>query len=290
MEDREEIFIMGDLAHVDYGTQRCQHMKEHAGNTAAFAKEVCQIPEMKGLAELVSLLHDPGKMGPENQEDFQNILKLGNEAHKHGLDHSTAGGRMILELAKDRQTAEFLNTVIYFHHGLGDCINLETGQSLQEARLKKEIAYEEIKERFFQIYDRKLLEEKCEKAGESYKILLKKIETFVKKHSVQKDGKVQKKCGNPYFFLGMYFRVLLSLLMDGDWTDTACFFQGIPLQKRTSKEKTQEIWNQCTEYFEQYLSEKVRNNPENGSRLNAFRQEISDSCKKRRERIRRSIV
>ena len=51
---------------------------------------------------------------------FQNILKLGNEAHKHGLDHSTAGGRMILELAKDRQTAEFLNTVIYFHHGLGD--------------------------------------------------------------------------------------------------------------------------------------------------------------------------
>lgn len=280
MEDREEIFIMGDLAHVDYGTQRCQHMKEHAGNTAAFAKEVCQIPEMKGLAELVSLLHDPGKMGPENQEDFQNILKLGNEAHKHGLDHSTAGGRMILELAKDRQTAEFLNTVIYFHHGLGDCINLETGQSLQEARLKKEIAYEEIKERFFQIYDRKLLEEKCEKAGESYKILLKKIETFVKKHSVQKDGKVQKKCGNPYFFLGMYFRVLLSLLMDGDWTDTACFFQGIPLQKRMSKEKTQEIWNQCTEYFEQYLSEKVRNNPENGSRLNAFRQEISDSCKK----------
>ena len=64
------------------------------------------------------------------------------------------------------------------------------------------------------------------------------------------------------FFLECIFRVLLSLLMDGDWTDTACFFQGIPLQKRMSQEKTQEIWNQCTEYFEQYLSEKVRNNPE----------------------------
>ena len=39
-------------------------------------------------------------------------------------------------------------------------------------------------------------------------------------------------CGNPYFYMGMYLRVLLSLLIDADWTDTACFFQNEPLKTR----------------------------------------------------------
>ena len=93
MENKiEKVLRKRDLAHVDYETQRCQRMKTHAENVALFAGDACQIPEWRPLIELTGLLHDTGKLGTENQDDFENILKLGNEVHKHGLDHSTAGG------------------------------------------------------------------------------------------------------------------------------------------------------------------------------------------------------
>lgn len=127
------------LAHVDYETQRIQSMQEHAGNVVLFLSNVCELPELKNLVELAGILHDAGKLGTKNQDDFKNIRKLGDKVHKHGLDHSTAGGRLALELIKEWPVSEFISTLIYFHHGMEDCINLENGQSLQERRLKKEI-------------------------------------------------------------------------------------------------------------------------------------------------------
>lgn len=47
-----------------------------------------------------------------------------------------------------------------------------------------------------------------------------KINIFHKESEISK-----RKCGNGYFFMGMYLRLVLSLLIDGDWTDTACFFK-----------------------------------------------------------------
>ena len=266
------------LAHVDYETQRIQSMQEHAGNVAFFSSNVCELPELKNLVELAGNLHDAGKLGTENQDDFKNILKLGDQVHKHGLDHSTAGGRIALELIKERPVSEFISTLIYFHHGMEDCINLENGQSLQERRVKKEIEYEYIKEKFFQIYDIKMLQKSGEEAIQSYQEIFNKINEFVKNHDSS-----GKKYGSRYFYRGMYLRTALSLLIDGDWTDTACFFQDIPLSKRISQEETQEIWQKCIHNFEEYLKNEIQNNPDNGNQLNSFRQEISDSCRKAAE-------
>ena len=83
--------------------------------------------------------------------------------------------------------------------------------------------------------------------------------------------------------MGMYFRVALSLLIDSDWNDTACFFQDIPLLKRISKEETQKIWKKCISNFELYMKKEVQSNPQNGNLLNIFRQEISDLCRKATE-------
>lgn len=266
------------LAHVDYETKRCQSMQEHAGNVARFARDACELPKLRSIVELAGILHDAGKLGTANQDDFKNILELGDKVHKHGLDHSTAGGRIALELMKEEPVSEFISTLIYFHHGMEDCINLENGQSLQERRLKKEIEYRHIKEGFFQIYDRTMLEKAGEKAVQSYQEILKKINGFVKKYDSS-----GKKYGSRYFYLGMYLRTALSLLIDGDWTDTACFFQDIPLSKRMSQEETQEIWEKCIQNFEQYLRNEIQNNPDNGNQLNVFRQEISDSCRRAAE-------
>lgn len=73
--------------------------------------------------------------------------------------------------------------------------------------------------------------------------------------------------------MGMYLRMVLSLLIDGDWTDTACFSRCSVI--KISLEETQKIWNECIEKFEQYMSKEIHNNPSNGNVLNTFRQEIS---------------
>lgn len=263
-----------NLAHVDHKSQRCQSMQEHSGNVACISSRICELPELKSIVELAGFLHDAGKLGTENQADFRNILARGDEAHQYGLDHSTAGGRIVLELLRGNPASEFISMLIYFHHGLEDCINLENGQMLQERRLKKEIEYSYIKESFFKLYDRELLAKVGEQADQSYRIMLQKIGDFVK--NCDSTG---KKYGSRYFYLGMYLRVALSLLIDGDWTDTGCFFQDIPIEKRFSQEETQRIWKECICNFEQYMENEVRKNPDQGNQLNDVRQEISDSCR-----------
>lgn len=268
----------GQLAHVDYKTGRCQSMKEHVENIVHFSKNICELPVLENLIILGEMLHDVGKLGTENQADLENIKKFGDEVHKHGLDHSTAGGRLALELIKAWPVAEYISTLIYCHHGLNDCISLETGQSLQERRLKKEIEYDSIKDKFFQICDRTMLEKYSELAMQSYRMIFDKINAFIKNCN-----SAGKNCGNGDFYRGMYWRVSLSHVFDGDWTDTASFFDGVPLPERTSKEETQSIWKECIQNFEQHLKNEVQNNSDNGNQLNSFRQEISDSCRQAAE-------
>lgn len=275
MESKEKVIpTERNLAHVDYESGRTQTMREHADHVAFLAENSCSLPEMNDLVKLIGILHDAGKLSQANQKDFENILNQGDEVHKHGLDHSTAGGRLSQELIKEWPVSEFISTAIYFHHGVGDCIDLKNGQSLQRHRNEKEIEYEWIKKKFFRIYDKELVEDYCRKAEQSYRSLYSKVNIF------HKESKTSgREYGNGNFFMGMYFRVALSLLIDGDWTDTACFFQNIPLARRISKEETQEIWKECIGKFEQYMEKEVQNNPQNGNLLNVFRQEISDSCR-----------
>lgn len=267
------------LAHVDYKTQRCQSMREHTENVANFASDMCQIDDIKNIEKVIKRLHDLGKLGLENQQDFHNILKYGEEVHKQGLDHSTAGGRILAELIGDKHASEFMSTIIYFHHGLSDCIDLKSGRSMQEHRKNKAIDIDLIKERFFQIYDKQKIECECKEALKEYKIIITKINSFVKSNDVYRKNIY----GDRYFFLGMYIRVLLSLLIDADWTDTACFFQDISLEERMNKKITQKIWEQCIEKYEQYVSLEIQNNTDNKSVLNVFRQEISDKCREAAE-------
>lgn len=279
MENKNNVIQMEQsLAHVDYKSGKYQLMKTHADNVALLAEESCSLPELKDLVKLIGIFHDVGKLGQVNQEDLKNILKHGDEVHKHGLDHSTAGGRLIQELIKGWPISEFISTAIYFHHGVGDCINLETGESLQQHRNKKEIEYEWIKKKFFQLYDKEIMESYCRKAEQSYRSLYGTINTFYKESQI-----LGREYGNGNFFMGMYFRVALSLLIDSDWNDTACFFQDIPLLKRISKEETQKIWKKCISNFELYMKKEVQSNPQNGNLLNIFRQEISDLCRKAAE-------
>lgn len=80
MENKIE--IKRDLAHVDYESGRYQTMKEHSENVANYVAETCSLSELKILVSLIGVFHDVGKLGRENQEDFERILQYGDDTHK----------------------------------------------------------------------------------------------------------------------------------------------------------------------------------------------------------------
>lgn len=287
--DSEDISLKEEyLAHVIYETGRKQLLEEHLKSVAEFAGKICPLPELKNLSYLMGILHDIGKAGTENQDDFKAILRYGENAHKHNLDHSTAGGRIAYDLTVNHKVAELLGVVIYSHHGIQDCIDLKTGRTLEERRSENKIDYDVIKQRFFQMFDKSVLEEKCRAADRDWSYINNKIGSFWKENKSN-----NRQCGDGHFFMGMYVRLLLSVLIDSDWTDTSCFSQGISLPNRISVENMQKIWEESTAYFENCFLPKVQKNPSNGKLLNEYRQQISDLCKiaaKEEQRLYRLTV
>ncbi|MFR8450692.1 MAG: CRISPR-associated endonuclease Cas3'' [Blautia sp.] len=137
------------LAHVDFETGRTQSFQEHTDNVTSYAKSICPMEEIQKLVEAAALFHDAGKLSDDVQKDFQDILKKGDQAHRNDLDHSTAGGRMLWKMMRQKTAAELLSTVVYSHHGISDCIDFESGCTLQERRAEKECQEDIVKERFF---------------------------------------------------------------------------------------------------------------------------------------------
>ena len=263
------------LAHVIYETGRKQFLEEHLKNVAEFAEKICPLPELKVISYLCGILHDIGKAGAENQDDFQAILKYGEGAHKHNLDHSTAGGYIVYDMAITGRIAELVSIVVYSHHGIQDCIELNTGRTLEERRREKRIDYDLIRQRFLQLFDEKILEEKFKIADRDFVYINNKIGAFLKENQLH-----NRHYGDGHFFMGMYVRLLLSVLIDSDWIDTSCFSQGKPLPERISVNDTQKIWKDSIYYFENCFLTKVQKDPSNGNLLSECRQQISDLCMK----------
>ena len=59
---------------------------------------------------------------------------------------------------------------------------------------------------------------------------------------------LEKKYGSRYFYLGMYLRTALSLLIDGDWTDTACFSEYSIIQKNVTRGDSEDMGGMHTEF------------------------------------------
>lgn len=263
------------LAHVVYETGRKQSLREHLKNVAEFAEEICPLPELEVISYLCGILHDIGKAGVENQEDFQAILKYGEGAHRYNLDHSTAGGCMAYDMAKTDRIAELISIIVYSHHGIQDCIELNTGRTLGERRREKKMDHDLIRQRFSELFDKKMLEEKFKIADGELMHISRKIGSFLKENQLQ-----HRHCGDGHFFMGMYVRLLLSILFDSDWTDTSCFSQEKSLPERSIANNTQKIWKDSIDFFENCFLPKVQKESSNGSLLCECRQQISDLCMK----------
>lgn len=257
-------------AHVNHETGDVQYLQEHLKNVRFMAEKNCPVPILKNMVQAAAILHDMGKYGEPFQEYMKNILKNGDKAQHKQIDHSSAGGLLAEDITRNAAVSNLISTTIYSHHGLLDCIDMESGEFLAEKRRKKELDFEIVKKRYFQEQDREEVHSLLVNAHKDMKVLYQGLKTVL-----EREGK-DNAYGSLDFYLGLYERLMLSLLIDSDWSDTASAMNREPLPERMSEEDTLHAWEEITAHFTIYMEEVKKKGSH--SPLDKYRTEISNAC------------
>ncbi len=260
-----------------YWAHEGQELKEHLINTRLYAAEEGKAIGMETIASLCPELHDSGKFS----EVFQEYIKQEDSIKKGSVNHSSAGAEILTKRYENCENGflklmtEMIVYAISAHHGIYDSID-ENGddnfekrlQAVNEDELKKiekiwfdemnlsetdfdqqvKIAFNEFRERF-----------------------LKPLQTHLLKDPTKKTEFL--------FYISCMERLILSMQIDADWTDTAramgdCIFDDVESKK---------VYGKAWEYYQEYmksLEEKARANDltEKQREILDLRKQIKDQC------------
>lgn len=233
---------------------RFQFLKDHIEGV----KSRCGKNAFNGfenILKLIGLLHDFGKYSLK----WQDYLKNGGET----VPHSPHGAHFIFEKYDkndniNRLTCEIIYFVVLAHHGILDASKEgESTISIREEKfnLKYENEYIDCKNNFLENYSVEIIDELFEKSK-------KEIENYIK--TVKKNGK--------FFDLAFLIRMLLSKLMDSDWSDSASFELDTESEYNSDLEKFS--WDYCIKSLENF-----KMNFDRESEINKIRTKISEECK-----------
>lgn len=272
------------IAHKIKDTGQIQTVDEHCRDSARIMWEKCPVQELESIAWLTGFLHDRGKYSDKFQNYILNAVEGTVKVHKGDVNHSSAGGRIIEALLPKTLVSKMIQAAIYSHHGLRDCLSPDNGHLLFERSVEDGADIKQAVERFFEICGRRELDQqeskrqesgrreldrRCRLAADSANIVKQKIIEFEKSMGGQSDY------GHREFFLGMYERLLLSLLIEGDRTDTASFMQGKEIRQNPSEEEIDILWKECIDNLEKHIRNlKVEN------KVDEARMMISEQCLK----------
>ena len=254
---------------IDEKSKREQSVQEHLHSVASIASHRAASLGLEATGRLLGLLHDMGKYTEEFDSYLENAVYHPEKVRRGEVNHSSAGARYLYELygespkQRERFTAQILAIVISSHHGLYDCINIDTGECLfPERRInpRGEIAgYHEARSNFFKdAADEQEIEELFRRAA-------LEVAAFFKRFSPN----------NRVFQISLMTRLLLSLLIEGDWSDTGAFVEDV---KYEPKDDTTD-WNRIIDTYES----KIREFSKEGL-INELRSKISDDCKEAAKR------
>jgi CRISPR-associated endonuclease/helicase Cas3 len=256
------------ISHIQDITKKTQSVAEHSFNTAQYAVAQCSIEELKELVYLTCVLHDAGK----NTDEFLYYIQKASEnitsVRRRNVVHSTAGGCLITKLINETVgskgfVTELIRHAIISHHGMYDCITPDGIVSFIR-RAEKENDLSSIEKEVFSYITKEEFNERIEKTCGDIDDLVKRIVSFVK---------TDERLGSKHFYFGLVERVLLSLLIDSDRTDTACFMDNKPLPQTMDSYKLHTMWQELLNNLELRISEFKNETP-----IDIFRKEISESC------------
>lgn len=262
-------------AHYNPHSDTYQLNSTHNSDTAVIAEKKNPIPILKDILWLTCHLHDSGKYPERWQKYFMKAICNDGIPSGPKEDHTTAGGQLIQEIFPGTLLSEMIQIAIYSHHGLRDCISIIDSSILLRQRMEKakKLPIEEAKEYFYQAVEPLEFEKRCAGAREESKLIPKRIK------DIMKSWDNPQLYGNRDFFLGMYERILLSLLIDADRRDTEDFMtedgKAVCQPEEYSPEKLQDVWRICVEHVERKYADFT-----DKSGINRYRSEISDRCMK----------
>ena len=271
------------IAHKDEAG-RVQTVKEHSFHVANFCREMGKRFGIGNLCYIVGLLHDMGKIGNKYQEYIWMENKEQQRALRGTINHSAAGAQFLVrEYGEDKArepirilVVQAIAGAIVQHHGLKDLVNLEQEDGLKKSCFPKvDIEYDVVKQYIEEeILMDAALDKLLKKADEELSSFIKKIGVLVRK---DRESPLLKE--NKEYSFRIYTtyleKLILSILVDADYTDAYEFMDGTYKRKWLTQEELGKIWQEDIECLEQYLLQEKFQKQDSISKL---RREISKEC------------
>ena len=256
---------------------RVQTVKEHTMGVNNLAMRDARLMGYEAIVSLVCLLHDMGK-NTANSNEYQHTVGMGKKWDGDKPIHSHAGARLIYDRYGQKEESrstyssilsELLETVIMSHHGLFDCLRSSDSNGEYNGLKKKlyhtDYDYEEARGRLFSdIINAEELDARYQEAQEELVAVLSKISGMTRIKS--------ELC----YYLSVFERMMLSILVNADHTDAAAF----ALQEEIpSSYGSTEDWLRCCAYLERRLEALSAETP-----IHRIRSEISHKALKAAEK------
>jgi len=267
MSTKNDFFV----AHIRRSDKVEQGVFEHNNNVANLASSLGEKYGLEHIAEIAGRHHDDGK----NTDEFLTYIRNAAEGKpvvRGSVTHSTHGAVLLNKFALSSNlhsllASEMIRITIMSHHGLRDCLSMDGNLVFAEAAKKISDSNSVVEEIICSHYGKNIIEKEFAYAVDDAKTIQNKIKDLQCK---------ERNVGSPHFYLSMYIRLLTSILIDADRTDTACFEDDIPLPQFKSNEEMKVIWRGLRNNFEIKLMELLEK--KEPSVLDKYRKEISESC------------
>lgn len=243
------------------GKIEIQTVRAHSEEAAEIAEKYAKKIKATNIAKLALVIHDFGKLC----KDFDDYIHEKNDLRRGMIDHCYVGAKYLTELAKGQdlkiiETANFIARIVLSHHGLHDWVD-ENGKNYFLNRIEKSERYDEIKENIKDVISEKELMQMLFKAKEEYACIRSKIRSMC-------TGSEQKKLFA--FYIGMFERMMLSVLVDADRTNTAGFQNNADIEFKYDEE----VWNLAYEKMEEQMVKFAKRT----DKISKQRTSISDRC------------
>lgn len=244
------------------GEKEIQTVFEHSKGAAVKSEEYAEKLHVINIMRLALEIHDFGKLC----KDFEDYINKRNNLQRGMIDHCYAGARYLMELANKTQdqkvieTAGFIARIVLSHHGLHDWVD-KNGKNYFLNRIGKGERYNEITENIKNVITDDELLNLLLQAKEEYVCIRNKIRVMC-------TGSEQKK--RFAFYMGLFERMTLSILVDADRTDTASFQRNADIEFQQSEN----VWNLALEKMEEQVKEFEKKTDKIAKRRN----NISERC------------
>ena len=253
-------------AHISEDGKRIQTVRAHCDSAAELASEYGHLCGLEKSGSLAALLHDMGKSNVR----FDDYIHGRTNVKKGEIDHSFAGAKYISEhltlpdVRGCSQAAEMIAHTIISHHGIHDWCNLEHYDYFKE-RISKDDDYkascEAVEEELSVSKLKSLMEGAADEYMRIYEICCQAAAGL---------SSNEKRCAMG-FYLGMTERLLQSILIDADRTNTASFMSDTDIEREYD---TKALWKVMSEK----MMDKLRQFGEPADSICLQRKSISERC------------